>query len=287
MKPVHLLVRLESLLEAVKETPQFSDYAETTVLEAMAMTKNLIPPILDPPQEPQEQSATVARIREIADQGFDEENVSVNCGEMQGWATELDTDQQTIRNLAGTIEALEGDKRKLEAFKTWTHQYLDSHGVPRHPPGVHGAEGCRIGDRMDWLMTRIAELEQQLNGWKSTVEEERQICAAKLGELEKYKQSFLMSLKEELESHPAPAVIDREAMAQFAHAAYEQRMPREKADPKALVEAYCVDCPDASWHGFESVTEAEDFARSLPIDIGRRIFRVTEWHYHPAKPEGK
>jgi hypothetical protein len=41
---------------------------------------------------------------------------------------------------------------KLQAFKDWVHGYLDSKGVPHHPPGTHGAEGCRIGDRMDWLM---------------------------------------------------------------------------------------------------------------------------------------
>lgn len=46
------------------------------------------------------------------------------------------------------VERLE----KLAAFKTWVHEYLDAHSVPHHPPGTHGAEGCRIGDRMDWLM---------------------------------------------------------------------------------------------------------------------------------------
>ncbi len=48
---------------------------------------------------------------------------------------------------------------KAEAFKAWVHLYLDGQGVPHHPPGIHGSEGCRIGDRMDWLMARIAELE--------------------------------------------------------------------------------------------------------------------------------
>ncbi len=39
---------------------------------------------------------------------------------------------------------------KLQAFKDFCHAYLDAHGVPHHPPGIHGAEGCRIGDRLDW-----------------------------------------------------------------------------------------------------------------------------------------
>ena len=46
---------------------------------------------------------------------------------------------------------LKAERDKLQAFKTWVHEYLDAHGVPHHPPGTHGAEGCRIGDRMDWV----------------------------------------------------------------------------------------------------------------------------------------
>lgn len=49
----------------------------------------------------------------------------------------------------------------LQAFKDWTHAFLDTHGVPHHPPGPHGAEGCRIGDRMDWLMNRLRSTESQ------------------------------------------------------------------------------------------------------------------------------
>lgn len=44
-----------------------------------------------------------------------------------------------------------------ERFKAWVHDYLDTHAVPHHPPGTHGASGCRIGDRMDWLMGQLAE----------------------------------------------------------------------------------------------------------------------------------
>lgn len=50
---------------------------------------------------------------------------------------------------------------KLQAFKDWVHSYLDAHGVPHHPPGTHGAEGCRIGDRMDWLMARLRAAESE------------------------------------------------------------------------------------------------------------------------------
>jgi hypothetical protein len=50
---------------------------------------------------------------------------------------------------------------KLQRFKDWVHAYLDAQGVPHHPPGTHGAEGCRIGDRMDWLMDRLRKAEAQ------------------------------------------------------------------------------------------------------------------------------
>ncbi len=48
---------------------------------------------------------------------------------------------------------------KRQKFKDWVHAYLDTHGVPHHPPGTHGAAGCRIGDRMDWLMERLRQAE--------------------------------------------------------------------------------------------------------------------------------
>lgn len=58
-------------------------------------------------------------------------------------------------------ESFRTENAKLQRFKDWVHAYLDAHGVPHHPPGVHGAEGCRIGDRMDWLMAKVAGLEAE------------------------------------------------------------------------------------------------------------------------------
>jgi hypothetical protein len=51
------------------------------------------------------------------------------------------------------LDLVTAERDKLAAFKKWVHNYLDSKGVPQHPLGVHGAEGCRIGDRMDWVWT--------------------------------------------------------------------------------------------------------------------------------------
>lgn len=58
--------------------------------------------------------------------------------------------------------AAEAEVVRLQAFKDWVHSYLDAQGVPHHPPGTHGAEGCRIGDRMDWLMSKLRTAEAEV-----------------------------------------------------------------------------------------------------------------------------
>jgi hypothetical protein len=63
--------------------------------------------------------------------------------------------EEQLHRLQDERNALLARAEKAEAFKSWTHQYLDAHGVPHHPPGTHGAAGCRIGDRMDWLMAKL------------------------------------------------------------------------------------------------------------------------------------
>lgn len=57
-----------------------------------------------------------------------------------------------ILALCAALEQAERERDALQRFKDWVHAYLDSKGVPNHPPGTHGAAGCRIGDRMDWVM---------------------------------------------------------------------------------------------------------------------------------------
>lgn len=58
--------------------------------------------------------------------------------------------------LAQAAAVLEEERAKLQAFKNWVHDYLDKHGVPADPGGPHTAEGCRIGDRMDWVFEQLA-----------------------------------------------------------------------------------------------------------------------------------
>lgn len=68
-----------------------------------------------------------------------------------------------IRELVAEARRLQEERDKLQAFKTWVHAYLDGQGVPHHPPGTHGAEGCRIGDRMDWVWAEFARLRSLLS----------------------------------------------------------------------------------------------------------------------------
>ena len=53
------------------------------------------------------------------------------------------------------IDALRWFAEKLAdalRFKRWVHAFLDNAGVPKEfPDGKHTKEGCRIGDRMEWL----------------------------------------------------------------------------------------------------------------------------------------
>ena len=69
--------------------------------------------------------------------------------------------QNEIAAMRAERDALKSERDALKAFKSWVHKYLDDHGVPHHPPGTHGAEGCRIGDRMDWLMARVVKADPE------------------------------------------------------------------------------------------------------------------------------
>lgn len=44
---------------------------------------------------------------------------------------------------------------KTKAFKDFVHRRLDTAGVPKEfPDGEHTKEGCRIGDRLDWVLEK-------------------------------------------------------------------------------------------------------------------------------------
>lgn len=91
--------------------------------------------------------------------------------------TALDIQRGIVARFANLCRSRAAEVERLQAYKDWTHAYLDAVGVPHHPPGPHGAEGCRIGDRMDWLMTRLntvrAALEGLLDGLDANGDPER------------------------------------------------------------------------------------------------------------------
>jgi hypothetical protein len=50
-----------------------------------------------------------------------------------------------------------------KAFKAWVHSWLDAHGVPHDPEPEHTAQhGCRISGRMQWLLRRAVDAEDEL-----------------------------------------------------------------------------------------------------------------------------
>lgn len=73
-------------------------------------------------------------------------------------ANEMDHLHPGWREEVSEIADLKTRLAERQAFKDWVHAYLDGKGVPHHPPGTHGAAGCRIGDRMDWVFERQAKL---------------------------------------------------------------------------------------------------------------------------------
>lgn len=56
------------------------------------------------------------------------------------------------KDLEAKIFELQLEQAKLKDFKEYVHQRLDQAGIPTHPSGLHSAAGCRIGDRLDFVL---------------------------------------------------------------------------------------------------------------------------------------
>lgn len=65
---------------------------------------------------------------------------------------------------AATMLTVIAERDHLARFKQFVHTYLDGKNIPHHPPGIHGAEGCRIGDRMDFVFAEIERLRAAKGG---------------------------------------------------------------------------------------------------------------------------
>lgn len=54
------------------------------------------------------------------------------------------------------VGRLTEERNKAETWKTYVHEYLDKRGVPKEfPEGKHTKEGCRIGDRLDYVFDQL------------------------------------------------------------------------------------------------------------------------------------
>ena len=84
-----------------------------------------------------------------------EKDVSGLRAQLAAAEKERDVKDGMVTEAIKKIEELRIERDKLAAFKKWTHDFLDTYGVPHHPPGTHGEHGCRIGDRMDWVMEQL------------------------------------------------------------------------------------------------------------------------------------
>jgi hypothetical protein len=142
------------------------------------------------------------------------------------------------RRIREHIDALTAERDKLQAYKAWTHSYLDQHGVPHHPPGTHGAEGCRIGDRMDWLMAEleatrgckpdeyelIRSSERAAQEARRHAEKERDRLAERVRELEKVCESSYGALLQASRCDPGSEFY-RQAVYRL-----EATLPQPKAE---------------------------------------------------------
>jgi hypothetical protein len=63
---------------------------------------------------------------------------------------------ERIAELEAALATERDRAAKGDAFKAWVHARLDQGGVPTHIDGPHSREGCRVGDRMDFVFDSLA-----------------------------------------------------------------------------------------------------------------------------------
>jgi hypothetical protein len=85
-----------------------------------------------------------------------------------------------MKQLLKDYEALKVERDKLQKFKEWVHGYLDAQGVPAEfPDGPHTKEGCRIGDRMDWLMNELKAAQARVESLAERVGKQSDLLSKK------------------------------------------------------------------------------------------------------------
>ncbi len=73
------------------------------------------------------------------------------------------------------------ERDHLAKFKAWVHNYLDAKGIPTHPDGVHGAEGCRIGDRLDFVFAELDSLKPKAAAFDAITSAMAALCEQEEG----------------------------------------------------------------------------------------------------------
>jgi outer membrane murein-binding lipoprotein Lpp len=87
-----------------------------------------------------------------------------------------------IADLEAELAQAQAERDALAKFKAYVHERLDGAGVPANPePPKHALEGCRIGDRLDWILRQYDE------------------TAAKVGDLEGDRDALRAELKAQQE----------------------------------------------------------------------------------------
>lgn len=88
-----------------------------------------------------------------------------------------------VAALTASLASVTARAEKAEAFKTWTHDYLDKKGVPATVEDEHLAAGCRIGGRMDLVFASLASMTKELELSEGFLREEREQNTRALDEL--------------------------------------------------------------------------------------------------------
>jgi len=70
------------------------------------------------------------------------------------------TSEDPMPTHEGWILALARERDALLKFKSYVHGVLDSAGVPVDPPGAHRDAGCRVGQRLEFLLAKLKEAKQ-------------------------------------------------------------------------------------------------------------------------------
>jgi hypothetical protein len=84
-----------------------------------------------------------------------------DCRKYETLNRNIETVLNSYRVAMVRLEEAEKGREKAEAFKTWTHAYLDNKGVPITVEDEHLAAGCRIGGRMDWVFASLASVTKE------------------------------------------------------------------------------------------------------------------------------